>query len=151
MWNTIAKGKFAVPAGGIQGWLVNSNIVKDTVSNKLGRIDPGGQIYFPAWAPDWLYSQLTTEVRTEKGWERPNKSKKNEAFDLLAYCVALGHHPDIRLQAMPWADAVQMPSWAKPWDFNSLVYMPTVEGERPFAQEEKKVRKSLAELASEVG
>lgn len=151
MWNTVAKGKFAVPAGGIQGWLVNSNIVKDTVSNKLGRIDPGGQIYFPHWAEDWLYQQLTVEVRTTKGWERPNKSKKNEAFDLLAYCVALGHHPDIRLQHITWNDPVQLPGWAKPWDQNELVYLPTEDGKKPFFEAPVKKRRSLKELARELG
>lgn len=148
MWNTVAKGNFAIPAGGIQGWLVNSNSVKDTVSNKLGRLDPGGQIYFPIWAEDWLYQQLTAEVRTEKGWERQNKQRKNEAFDLLAYCVALGHHPDIRLQYIDWSNP---PGWAKPWDQNELIYQPNANGERPFAEPAARKRRSLKELATELG
>lgn len=146
------RDKYAIARGDVPVWLVNSNMVKDQVSARLGRTDPGGQIHFPQWFDDagdainvdWLYTQLTAEVRTQKGWER--RGRKNEAFDLLAYCIAICLIPDIRIEQMNW-DAP--PTWATPdWSKNDLVFTP-VEG-RPFAPEPVKPVRSLADLAAEL-
>lgn len=148
------KDKWAIARGDVPVWLVNSNTVKDQVSAKLGRTEPGGQVYFPQWFDedgrqidiDWLYTQLTAEVRTSKGWERQSRHK-NEALDLLAYCVAICLHPDIRIEQMDW---VSPPTWASPdWSKNDLVFLP-VEGRR-FAPEQSKPGKTLAELAQGLG
>jgi phage terminase large subunit GpA-like protein len=135
-------------------WLVNSNKVKDRVANKLGRTDPGGQIHFPVWldengAPekiDWLYSQLTTEVRTTRGWENPSR-RRNEAFDLLAYCIGICTTPQIRLDHIDWS---KPPAWAQPdWDRNSMVQGPEAEGsEKPV---ERKAPPSIEDLADRLG
>lgn len=120
------KSQFAVARGDVPVWLVNSNAVKDTASNMLARLTPGGRVHFPIWYDDngnlvdtgWLYSQLTTEVRTAKGWVNPSR-RKNEAFDLLSYCIAFLKSPDIRINDI---DFNKPPSWANPdWDKNTLV------------------------------
>lgn len=126
------KDRYAIARGDVPVWLVNSNQVKDQVHAKLGRTDPGGQVHFPIWLDDedkpididWLYSQLTTEVRLGKGWVNTSR-RKNEAFDLLAYCIAICKHPDIRILQLPWDDP---PPWATPdWDSNELVFDPSIQ------------------------
>lgn len=148
------KDKFSIARGDVPVWLVNSNTVKDQISNMMGRTEPGGQVHFPRWFDsdskavdvDWLYTQLTTEVRTSKGWENPSR-RKNEAFDLLAYCIAICLHPDIRIEQLDWATP---PGWAQPdWNKNDLVFKP-VEG-RPFGVEKPAQAKTLAELAKDLG
>lgn len=123
------KGKFAIARGDVPVYLVNSNKVKDRVANMLGRTDPGGQVHFPVWHDDdgavidvgWLYSQLTTEVRTARGWENPSR-RKNEAFDLLAYCIGICLTQQIKLEHINWN---KPPTWADPdWDKNSMIVMP---------------------------
>lgn len=117
--NAQQKDRFAIARGDVPVWLVNSNIVKDQVSNMLGRDETGRQVRFPRWAQDWLYSQLTTEIRDpQKGWINPSR-RRNEAFDLLAYCVAICDHPDVRIRFIDWQNP---PVWAAPWDENPLVF-----------------------------
>lgn len=117
--------KMAIARGDVPVWLVNSNIVKDQASNMLGRVEAGGTIRFPLWAEDWLYSQLTTEIRTVKGWENPSR-RRNEAFDLLAYCIAFLRHPDIRTHLVGFWDSP--PPWAGEWERNDLVSVPGADG-----------------------
>ena len=139
------KDKYSIARGDVPVWLVNSNIVKDQVSNMLGREEPGGQVHFPKWAEDWLYSQLTTEIRTDKGWENPSR-RKNEAFDLLAYCVAICLHPDISLEGIDW---MRPPGWAQVWDENDLVFDP--DGALPFTAQQPVDAKSIADLGALLG
>lgn len=148
------KDKFAIARGDVPVWLVNSDKVKDRVSNKLGRTDPGGQVHFPVWYDadggeidtGWLYSQLTTEVRTPRGWENPSR-RRNEAFDLLCYCVAICSTPQVRLEFINWS---KPPSWADPdWDRNSLVISP--ETEAVDGQQEAPKRDTLSDLAGKLG
>jgi phage terminase large subunit GpA-like protein len=146
------KDRYAIARGDVPVWLVNSNMVKDSVGNMLGRTDPGGQVHFPVWYDDagdrididWLYSQLTTEVRDKRGWSNPSR-RKNEAFDLLAYCLAILLHPDIRIEQFDWDNP---PGWAQTdWSKNDMVSVAGVE--RPFTQKPA-ARRSLADLAGEL-
>jgi phage terminase large subunit GpA-like protein len=115
------KDRHAGSRGDVPVMFINSTLIKDQVSAMLGRTDPGGgMVNFPKWAPDWLYTQLTAETRTSKGWE--NKGKRNEAFDLLSYAVATCLNtrqisPNIEL--IVWS---KPPSWAAEWDVNDLVF-----------------------------
>lgn len=112
--------------GDVPMLFIHSNQVKDLASGMLGRGDTGersdvsvfGTVHFPHWAEDWLYSQLTTEVRTAKGWENPN-SKRNEAFDLLYYCLGLIIYPPINIEQLDWSNP---PGWAAEWKRNDLVF-----------------------------
>lgn len=137
------RDKFAIARGDVPVWLVNSNIVKDQVSNMLGREEPGAMIHFPAWAEDWLYTQLTTEIRDDQkgAWINPSR-RRNEAFDLLAYCVAICLHPDIRIEQVNWENP---PGWAREWDRNDLVFMPTPDGGMRFVAPVEDTR-SLSDL-----
>lgn len=114
------KDNYALARGDIPVLFLNSNLMKDQVHAMLNREDAGGAVYFPSWAPDFLYSQLTNEVRTAKGWENPAK-RRNEAWDLLYY--ALGVALNTRQlrpvsEKIDWADP---PGWAKDWDENDLI------------------------------
>jgi phage terminase large subunit GpA-like protein len=145
------KDKFAIARGDVPIWKMNSDKLKDRLSNKLGRIDPGGRINFPLWRDDeggwvdigWLYQQLTAEVRTARGWENPG-NRRNEAFDLLYYCLGVLLHPDIRVERIDWRAP---PSWADPdWDRNSLVFLP---GGAPSLIAPPK--RNIADLGKELG
>ena len=143
--------KFAAARGDVPVWLVNSNVVKDQAFNMIGRTEPGGQIHFPLWFDEtgkpedigWLYTQLTTEVRTSKGWENPSR-RRNEAFDLLSYCVAMLRHRDIQAHVPGFWE--NPPEWAAPYERNSLVFDPRVSGPTTSAPE----KPSLASLASKL-
>lgn len=128
--------------GDVPVLFINSDLVKDAVFGMLGRTVPnGGMVHFPSWAPDWLYKQLTAEVRSTKGWE-PAK-RRNEAWDLLYYCLALCLHSVIRIERIDWSDP---PGWAKEWEHNDLVFDPSVKP-APFETRNKQTY-NLGELAS---
>lgn len=134
------RDRHAGARGDIPVGFINSNLQKDTVSTMLGRTEPGGgMIHFPHWAPDWLYTQLTAEVRTPKGWVAVAR-KRNEAFDLLYYCVSLLLDVRIKIEQINWDKA---PGWAQVWDKNDMV----IEGESAgFVVKAKKAKKSLRNL-----
>jgi phage terminase large subunit GpA-like protein len=148
--DTDRKDRNSGARGDVPVIFINTNLVKDQVAAMLGREDTGelrsapgfGMIHYPDWAEDWLYTQLTAEIRTAKGWDNP-RGKRNEAFDLLVYCVALTIEPSrvgIRLERIDWD---RPPTWALDWDENDLVFG-NLEV-RPFEQPRKKV--DLAALA----
>lgn len=121
------KDRHSGARGDVPVAFLNSNLLKDQVSGLLGRTDElGGQINFPIWYDAngkqediaWLYMQLTAEVRTDKGWQAPG-GKRNEAWDLLYYCVGLWRDPRIALPHIDWS---KPPKWAAPWDENLLVF-----------------------------
>ncbi|TGW04230.1 terminase, partial [Mesorhizobium sp. M2D.F.Ca.ET.145.01.1.1] len=94
------KGKLAIAKGDVPVILLNSNLMKDRLSVMLARRvedtgaddTVGGMLRFPDWMPEWFYNQMTTEIRTEKGWENPRK-RRNEAFDLAYYALGLAIRP----------------------------------------------------------
>lgn len=126
------KDRNAGARGEIPVEFLNSNTLKDQLYALLGRETPGGgMMRFPSWAPNWLYTQLTSEERTSKGWENRSQ-RRNEAWDLSYYAIGLCLRPDIRLEHFDWTDEASLPAWAKSWDENALVIDP--EGESPLVQ-----------------
>lgn len=122
--------------GDVPVFFINSTIIKDQVAGMLGRTEPGmGMVMYPIWSPDWLYTQLTSEVRTpNKGWVQPNAHRRNEAWDLLYYCAALIRHKTIgALRSEWWSNP---PTWAEEWDKNDLVF--EEGGSMPFTAPKKK-------------
>ncbi len=112
------KDRRAQARGEVPVMFINSNAAKDMVNNMLARTEPGGgMVHFPDWLPDWWYVELTAETKTARGWVNPGKSR-NEAWDLLVYCVALAHSSKVRVPHIDWKNP---PSWAAPWDENDLV------------------------------
>lgn len=118
------KDRNAGARGDVPVQFLNSNTLKDQIHAMLGRTEPGGgMIRFPTWAPNWVYTQLTNENRTSKGWE--NKSqRRNETFDLTYYAMGICLHPDIRLELIDWDNEAKLPAWARTWDDNALIIQP---------------------------
>jgi phage terminase large subunit GpA-like protein len=131
------KDKFNAARGDVPIAFINSLEVKDMLSGLLGRVKPGGGMWtFVHWAPTWFYSQMTAEVRTEKGWEQPkNHRNRNEAWDLSYYALAALRLPEIRAHRDGFWD--NAPLWAETWDKNALVF-----GEK---EEKPAIRKPEAE------
>jgi phage terminase large subunit GpA-like protein len=120
------KDRYAIARGDVPVWAVNSNVVKDQAWALISRDTTGGAVQYPVWFEEdgreedinWLYKQLTAEVRLPAGWKNTAR-RRNEAFDLLAYCVAFFQHPQIRLPMIRWEAA---PSWAAEWEKNDMVF-----------------------------
>ena len=117
------RGINAIARGDVPVHMLSSNLLKDQVSAMLNRDQPGvektgGMIHFPKWAPEWLYRQLTAEVKTSKGWENKG-GRRNEAWDLLYYALGLAIYHPVSWERIKWDDA---PGWAAEWDQNDLVY-----------------------------
>lgn len=119
-------------------WILNTTLLKDAVSANLTRKEPGPDyVHFPDWLPDWWYAELVAEVRTEKGWENPTRSR-NESFDLMCYAKA-GYL--IKLDAY-WKKELNWdspPPWADEWDNNSEVS--GHDGSRPQGQSTQTTRR----------
>lgn len=139
------KDRHAAARGEVPVLFINSNMVKDAVSNMLDRVAAGGpRINFPAWLADDFYSELTAEVRDPvKGWTNPRR-QRNEAWDLLVYATAAMLTHDIGLEHIDWTAP---PSWAAPWDSNDLVFHPE-RSAKPF--ETPKARPDLRSLAGKL-
>jgi phage terminase large subunit GpA-like protein len=136
------KDRHAGARGDIPVLMMNANLLKDQVSNMLGRADDEGPaIRTPDWMPDWFYTQVTAEVRNAKGqWDNPRR-RRNEAWDLLYYAMGICAHLGVE-QAMFWQ---RPPRWAGEWGTNDLVSssnVNTMVGDQP------RVGYSLSELGS---
>ncbi len=115
------KDRHAGARGEIPVMMINGNLLKDQLNAMLDREEPyGGMLHFPDWLPDSFYMELTAEVRTEKGWENPRKLR-NEAWDLLVYCLALCRSRFVQLERIDWHDP---PGWAAEIDDNDLIFGP---------------------------
>jgi len=112
------KDRNAGARGDVPVLFLQSNTIKDTLSNRLNTITPGtGLIRFPNWLKDWFYAEMCVEMRGDKGWENPNKLR-NEAWDLLYYCLGVAQSELIRLLKVDWEAP---PLWASEWDTNPFV------------------------------
>jgi len=92
------------------------------VAGMLDRETPGGgYLHTPSWLGKWWFEELTAEQRdlaTGK-WVRTGK-RPNEAFDLLAYALAV--HIIIGAEKINWQ---KPPVWAHDWDGdNPLIHDP---------------------------
>lgn len=134
------RDKMATARGDVPVVRLNVNQLKDQVANMLGRRiseaeedTGGGMIRYPAWTPDFFFTQVTTEIRGEKGWVNPF-NRRNEDWDLLVYALGLALRPDdvatraplavIRYDRIDWMGA-GCPGWAAPWERNDLVFDPS--------------------------
>lgn len=133
------KDKMAVARGDVPVLYLNSNMLKDAVSHRLDAVSPGtGMVRFPNWLPDWFYNELCAERRTDKGWEH-TPGTRNEAFDLLYYCVGACISPILKLEAPNfWTNP---PVWASEREDN-----PMVIGQDKSVAPERKSAYDLAKL-----
>jgi phage terminase large subunit GpA-like protein len=115
--DTKRKDGSANARGEIPVMLINPNMLKDDLNGRLDRtVEGGGQISWPDWLGDDWYVELTGERRTPKGWEKLGSRRRNEAWDLLVYCIATCIH--LSVDRFDWANP---PGWAKPWVETTLV------------------------------
>jgi phage terminase large subunit GpA-like protein len=103
--------------GDVPVLMLNSNVLKDDLNGRLDSLEPGkGMITFPAWLPDSWFAELCAEVREMKGWLKVNT--RNEAWDLLYYCIGLCVSTYVRVESLDWSNP---PTWAAEWDQNDFV------------------------------
>lgn len=112
--NTDRKDRKAKAKGDVPVAILNTNKLKDIVSNGIEREDPGqGFVHFPDWLGSWFFEELTYEERNTAGlWVKPGKGD-NEALDLFAYnraCVLKKKAHKINWDLPP--------AWAKPQSDN---------------------------------
>jgi len=141
------KDRHSGARGDVPVLFINTNLMKDQMAAMLGRKEVGsnqmrafGMLHTPTWAENWLYTQLTAEVPTPKGWMNPS-GKRNEAWDLLVYDAALCLYREIRLEHIDWRSP---PKWAATWDENELVCDPNINKK---LDQPQKVDYDLAKLA----
>lgn len=128
--------------GEIPVMLFNPNINKDDLDNRLEVITPGeGMIHFPQWLTEsgadrfsgadmkWFYSEMTSEARTPKGWEKV--LKRNEAWDLFYYAIGACASAVLNIEKLNWT---KPPAWADVWDRNPLIVAP--DQGKPFEDDE---------------
>lgn len=144
------RNRFSTAAGDVPVFALNSNMVKDQLANLLGRTEEGGMVRWPAWLPDWWFTQVTNEVRVDGKWIKPS-GRRNEAWDLLYYAIAFLYRrmdqsgfPLIQADKIDWS---KPPSWAEEWDKNDFVFSPQKQSAATFV---KRPRRSLREIASDL-
>jgi phage terminase large subunit GpA-like protein len=112
------KDRFAAARGDVPVMLLNSNALKDSLIGRLESTVPGkGMFRFPDWLPDWWFSEICAETRTDKGWQRTSY-KRNEGFDLSYYVLGACVSAMLNVEHIQWDNP---PNWAKPWDTNDLI------------------------------
>lgn len=112
------KNKWSAARGDVPVLMLNANVLKDALHARLDCLAPGkGMIRFPDFLPEWFYQELCAELRTPKGWEKLPHAK-NEAWDLLYYCIGVCVSQLINAEELKWNTP---PSWAATWDKNHNV------------------------------
>jgi phage terminase large subunit GpA-like protein len=111
-------GAKAGAQGDVPVLLLNPNILKDTLDNRLEVVVPGfGMIHFPDWLCDWFFQELVAEVRDpKKGWQKVRP--RNEAWDLLYYALGGCVSGVLNIEKTDWENP---PLWLKPIEGNPLV------------------------------
>lgn len=143
------KDRHAGARGEIPVLFLNPELLKDQLNNMLGRepddsdeVKSAASVTFPDWLPDWFWSEMVAETKTDKGWENLN-GRRNEAWDLCYYALGICLMKDIRWEKIDWED--NCPGWAEEWDLNTLVFNPDAGGSILSAARPKR---SLADLAT---
>jgi len=110
------KDRKASARGEIPVYLLNTNTLKDNLSNDLDRADAGPRYtHFPVWLGSFFFAELTAEIRTPKGWVNPS-NRRNEAFDLMVYARAL-----LKIIGGDKINWNNPPSWAKMTNDNAII------------------------------
>ena len=112
------KSRLSAARGDVPVLFLNSNQLKDSLSNRLDSVTPGkGMVRFPDWLQLWFFKELCAERRTDKGW-RNTQGTRNESWDLLYYTIGACVSSLLRVEQIDWLDP---PLWAAAWDRNPLV------------------------------
>ena len=143
--DTGRKDRTANARGEIPIMFINPNMLKDDLNGRLDRTEEGGgSIQYPDWLPDSWFVELTAERRTPKGWEKVASQKRNEAWDLLVYCIATCIY--LGVERWNWNEP---PGWAAEWEANTLVRKPSQAAR--FTPVEKGTYDAFARLGAALG
>lgn len=120
------KDALSAARGDVPVLMLNSNLLKDTLSNRLDATEPAhGLITFPDWLPITFYQELCAEVRKPTGWEKISH-QNNEAWDLLYYCIGVSISKLLMIDRVDWSTP---PTKFEDWDKNPLVFNQVVNGD----------------------
>lgn len=138
------KDRHAGARGEIPVLMLNGDLLKDYVDTLLGGKQDdgtitGGKIVFASWLPDWFYSEVCAETKTEKGWQNLAKLR-NEGLDLLCYAIAVAVYRPIFWERIDWDNPE---GWAEEWDDNDLVFN---EGGKTIDEEQEEDDTELEDL-----
>lgn len=117
------KDALSAARGDVPVLMLNSNALKDIVTNRLDAVDIGtGVILFPDWLSIQFFQELCAEVRKPNGWEKI-AHQNNEAWDLLYYCIGVAISKLMMIDRVDWS---KPPARLAEWDSNPMVFTPTV-------------------------
>ena len=147
------KDKYATARGDVPVVMLHSDKLKDRIAAMMNRRvedednESGGKLRYPNWFPDWFYVQLTSEVRTSKGWDNMRK-RRNESFDLSYYALGIAIRPKeqtvpyvhFAVDKIDWSDP---PGWAQNWHKNDFVSEPELEEDEASEVVHKAPKKAL--------
>jgi phage terminase large subunit GpA-like protein len=102
------RSRKSAARGDVPVWMLNSNMLKDVLNNRLeAEITGAGMIHFPNWLPRWFFDEMTSEIWTEKGWQKL-QGRRNEAWDLTYYCLGLAITRHVKANKINWENP---PDW----------------------------------------
>ena len=96
--------------GGAELWFVGTDTAKDWIYNRYPFESGPGAVHFANDLPDEFFAQCVAERKVAKyvrGHKRiewiKGKAERNEALDLMVYCLAMAHYLGInRYQEHDW-------------------------------------------------
>lgn len=134
------KDRLSAARGDVPVLYMHSNMVKDDLSHRLDSLDPGsGMIHFADWLEDWWFNELCAERRTDKGWEA-TQGVRNEAWDLLYYCLGACISPLLKVEHFDW---LKPPIWASDEPGNPMIL---VTGQEKSVASDQKTAYDLTRL-----
>lgn len=126
---------------GVELWFVGTDTAKDWIYNRYAFEAGPGALHFANDLPDEFFEQCVVErkvTRYIKGHKRiewvKGKAERNEALDLMVYCLAMAHYLGInRYQEHDWERVRQ--ALAQSGLFDDVLGVKPVQGERVDADE----------------
>ncbi|AJP51135.1 phage terminase large subunit family protein [Pseudomonas simiae] len=126
---------------GVELWFVGTDTAKDWIYNRYSFESGPGALHFANDLPDEFFEQCVVErkvTRYIKGHKRiewvKGKAERNEALDLMVYCLAMAHYLGInRYQEHDWERVRQ--ALAQAGLFDDVLGVKPVQGKRFDADE----------------
>ena len=117
--DAVKKDALSAARGDVPVLMLNSNLLKDTLHNRLDMTEPSkGLITFPDWLGIQFYQELCAETRKPNGWQKV-AHQNNETWDLMYYCIGVAISKLLMIDRVDWK---KPPPKFDKWDNNPLVY-----------------------------